>query len=202
MEYTGKIIQFQDVTADIRIIRIQVDQPYTYKAGQYMQLTLYDHEPRFFSIANAPDHNNIIEIHVRNTGGNVSKTLCTHIRELQPVKISKPMGHLQYDETHVPAVFIAGGTGITPVLSIIQQHKGKPMNVYWGGKSDLEFYIHPQQAGLTMHYCVDNYPVHEYLKDPIDGAYIYLSGPPAMVHDSKVALLAAGIDQNYIYSDA
>jgi ferredoxin-NADP reductase len=202
MTYTGTITQFRDVTADIRVITIKIDQPYDYKAGQYTQITLNDSEPRFFSIANAPRRDNTIDIHVRNTGGTVSKTLCTHIRELQSVELSKAMGNLQYDPNHIPAVFIAGGTGITPVLAIIEKHKGKPLNVFWGAKSELEFYAQPKQTGLTMHYCVENFPVQEYLKKPIENAHIYLSGPPAMVHDSKVMLLASGVHPNKIYSDA
>lgn len=202
--HKGTIIQFRDVTADIRIITIQMERGrlYNFHAGQYAEFHLEGHASRFFSIANAPRTDNTIDIHVRNTGGEVSKALCTHIKQGQTIDVSDAKGNLQYDTAHVPAVFLAGGTGITPFLAMVEENKGKPITIYWGAKTENEFYIRPQQNGLAMHYCVDEYPVDAYLKHPIEGAHIYLSGPPAMVHDSRVKLLAAGIDPRMIYSDA
>lgn len=200
----GTILQFIDVTADIRIITIQMAKgnPYAYHAGQYAQFQIDGHEPRFFSIANAPRVDNTIDIHVRNTGGETSAALCTSIKQGQTISVSDAHGNLKYDAAHTPAVFIAGGTGITPFLAMIDTYKGKPFTVYWGAKSNDEFYVRPQQNGLAMHYCVHHFPVDDYLKNPIDGAHIYLSGPPNMVHDSRVKLLAAGIEPDMIYSDA
>lgn len=200
----GIIVQFEDVTADIRRITIQMERgkPYVYHAGQYAQIQIDGFEPRFFSIANAPRKDNTIELHVRNTGGSVSQALCTTIKQGQAVSVSPAKGDLIYDAAHTPAVFIAGGTGITPFLAMIDAYKGKPFTLYWGAKSDHEFYVRPQQNGLAMHYCIDQFPVDAYLNDPIDGAHIYLSGPPNMVHDSRVKLLAGGIEPSMIYSDA
>ena len=200
----GTIIQFVDVTADIRVITIQMERghPYAFHPGQYIEIKIGGHDPRFFSIANAPRANNTIDVHVRNTGGETSNALCSEIKQGQTICVSQAHGNLMYDAAHTPAVFIAGGTGITPFLSIIDAYKGRPFHVYWGAKSDDEFYIRPQQNGLIMHYCIDEFPVDTYLRTPIDGAHIYLSGPPNMVHDSRVKLLAAGVEPDMIYSDA
>jgi ferredoxin-NADP reductase len=191
----GIILQFRDVTSDIRVITIQMgrDRQYKYTAGQYTEIQIDGHEARYFSIANAPRADNTIDIHVRNTGGETSSALCSAIKQGQPVTVSPAQGNLMYDTAHTPAVFIAGGTGITPFLAMIDAHKGKSFHVYWGAKKDNEFYVRPQQNGLAMHYCVDEFPVD---------AHIYLSGPPNMVHDSRVKLLANGIEPSRIYSDA
>ena len=200
----GYILKFQDVTADIRIVTIQMpkDQAVTYHAGQYAAITIEGCDPRFFSIANAPRADNTLDIHIRNTGGAVSAILCSTIREGQPVHVSMPHGTLKLSHTHAPKIFLAGGTGITPFLAMVDSRvTNAPIHLFWGMEKTDDFYTRPQQSGLSVTYCTDVYPVDAFLENPVMDAEIYLSGPPAMVHDSCVKLLAAGFDPSNIFYD-
>lgn len=202
MVYQGYIRQFQDVTGDIRIITIQIDTPYTYKAGQYMTLGIDGHDPRPFSIASAPRKDNSFDIHVRNSGQNLSRHLCENIKQGDKVSVSSARGSLYFQDSNKPAVFLAGGTGITPFLAMMEATSYKPIALYWGMISEYDFYIRPHKNGLAVRYCTDIYPVDACIHDGIDfDAVFYLSGPPAMVLDSKAKLLAAGVEPSNIKYD-
>lgn len=202
----GYVLSYQDVAADIRILTIQLPKgtPFAYRPGQYVEIMVHgEFSPRHFSIANAPRADNTIDIHVRNTGGAVSHFLCSEIREAHPVTLSNPMGNM-YLRTHDRTiVMIAGGTGIAPFLAMIEQAGAiHPMHLYWGMDDAEQFYIKPHITGLSVTTCHDQYPVDAYLQNPINGADIYLSGPPVMVTESRVKLLAAGVEPSNIIHDA
>ena len=198
----GYIKQFHDVTGDIRVITIQMDSPYDYRAGQYMVLQIDGQDPRPFSIASAPRSDNSFDIHVRNSGQNLSMHLCHHIKQGDRVSVSTSQGTLHSQNNDKPRVFLAGGTGITPFLAIMEESKNKPISLYWGMTSEDDFYIRPHAKGLVVRYCTDIYPIDAYIEDGIDwDAIVYLSGPPAMVTDSKAKLLAAGVEPSSIVHD-
>ena len=200
--HRGYIKQFHDVTGDIRVITIQMDVPYAYQAGQYMVLQIDGYDPRPFSIASAPRRDNSFDIHIRNSGQNLSQHLCHHIKQGDRVSVSMPKGVLHLQPTEKSKVFLAGGTGITPFFAIMEEVKNKPISLYWGMTSEDDFYIRPHGKGLTVRYCTDIYPVDAYIEDGIDwDAIVYLSGPPAMVADSKAKVLAAGVEPSNIVHD-
>lgn len=198
------ILDFEDVTADIRVITIQLprDQGYAYHAGQYIELHTTGAPARYFSIANAPRNDKTIDLHIRNCGGVASHYLCTHLKQGEAVQVSPAQGQLKLNDNDNPKVFLAGGTGITPFLAMIDSMTHHPaMHLYWGMSHADDFYMRPLRNGLSVTYCTENYPVDAYLENPIEGADIYLSGPPAMVNDSRAKLLAAGVEPSNIYHD-
>jgi len=200
---TGHILTFTDMTHDIRVITIQLpkDKPYSYHAGQYAYFGIEGFEARPFSIASAPRDDNTIDIHVRNLGKNLSHALCSKITQGQAVTVSPAQGQLQMHDHHDGAiVFLAGGTGITPFLAMAETTQSK-MHLYWGMTSNDDFYLDLAREGMAVHHCVDHYPVDVFLENPIDNAMIYLSGPAAMIEDSKSKLLAAGFDPSNIIHD-
>lgn len=199
----GYVLQYVDVTHDIRVITIQLskDKKFEFISGQYIELGVTGEDPRYFSIASAPRDDNTIDIHVRNSGQNISHTLCDNIKQGQEVYVSTPQGSLRFIDCGDPVIFLAGGTGITPFLSMMDEYPNKQISLYWGMSSEEEFYIKPRRKGLSVHYCTENYPVEAYLKDPMNDAQIYLSGPPVMVKNSKVKLLDFGVKQSNIHHD-
>jgi ferredoxin-NADP reductase len=113
----------------------QFEKPsgWTFKAGQYLDMTLLDPEEsdaegnvRSFSIASAP-HEETLMVATRMRGTAFKRVLKTMPIET-PVRIEGPSGDLilQNDSTRA-AVFLAGGIGITPFRSI----------VYWAAKEKL-----------------------------------------------------------------
>ena len=77
-------------------MRIQVDEPYPYRAGQYLTLELPSHrrEWRSMSIASAPRSDNTFDIHVRAVGASgVSAALVWQTRVGDRLRLGPPRGN-------------------------------------------------------------------------------------------------------------
>jgi ferredoxin-NADP reductase len=103
------------------IVRLQVERPagFQFRASQHVLLRVSTNQGpdlRPLSLAGAPDSAHL-EFATR-AGTSAFKQAVLALRPGDVVKVSRPMGGLTYDPTR-PAVFIAGGIGITPVRSLL-----------------------------------------------------------------------------------
>lgn len=103
----------------------QPEAPLIFQAGQYLRYTLPHADPdsrgisRSFSIASSPGEP-LLRLTTRLSAQ--PSTFKQSLARLQPgaiVDASGPFGHFVYPESDIPAVFIAGGIGITPMRSIL-----------------------------------------------------------------------------------
>ncbi len=122
-----------------RTLEIQFDRPtdMSFKAGQFMDLTLIDPpetdaegNSRGFSINSAPDDPKLIfTTRLRDTAfKRVLKTLPIGTE----VKVEGPFGNFTlHNNPRRPAVFLAGGIGITPFRSIVRwaTHQRLPQRI-------------------------------------------------------------------------
>ena len=100
---------------------------FIFKPGQYIRLTiptLNDDVPkgntRDFTISSSPDEEGIIKIAFRNSDSEFKKTI---LKASVGTKIQAqgPLGVFTIPEdSNIPIVFVAGGIGITPVLSMLR----------------------------------------------------------------------------------
>ena len=116
----------KEVAEGTMAFRFEKPSGWTFKAGQYLDMTLLDPSEtdsegnvRSFSIASAPHEESLmVATRMRDTAfKRVMKTMPIGTT----VKIEGPSGDLilQNDSTRA-AVFLAGGIGITPFRSIVQ----------------------------------------------------------------------------------
>jgi len=105
----------------------QFEKPkgFVFKAGQYIDLTLLDSQPgsstgmtHTFSIASCPsDEEILVTTRMRNT---LFKQALSPLPIGSGARIEGPMGSFSlHNNTARPAVFLAGGIGITPFLSMV-----------------------------------------------------------------------------------
>jgi len=99
--------------------------PFDYLPGQYLILTLMiDGKPvrRSYTIASPPSRNHYVEISVkREEHGLISRHLHDQLREEEIVSVSAPAGRFTFAGHEADAiVMIAGGVGITPLMSKIR----------------------------------------------------------------------------------
>jgi ferredoxin-NADP reductase/DMSO/TMAO reductase YedYZ heme-binding membrane subunit len=141
-----KVVGMFRETAAVRTFRLAPADggtiPFTFKAGQFLNLSLpIDGERvgRSYTIASPPTRDGYIELTVkREEQGHVSRFLHDMLMTGQAVTVSAPSGRFTFDTSSADAVvLIAGGVGITPVMSILRDLTDR----CWPGKIDLVFSV-------------------------------------------------------------
>jgi ferredoxin-NADP reductase/DMSO/TMAO reductase YedYZ heme-binding membrane subunit len=116
--------------------------PFAFQAGQFLNLTAdIDGRKvgRSYTIASPPTRDGYIELSIkREENGHVSRFLHDMLMTGHSVGISAPAGRFTFDSKSSDAVLlIAGGVGITPVMSILRDLTDR----CWPGKIDLLFSV-------------------------------------------------------------
>jgi 3-ketosteroid 9alpha-monooxygenase subunit B len=113
-------------TADARSIVFAVPpalrSAFRYQAGQFLTLEV-EHEGarlrRCYSLASSPECDDEHKVTVKRVaGGRVSNWLHDRLREGDSVAVIAPEGRFVLRKSDAPLVLFAGGSGITPVISI------------------------------------------------------------------------------------
>lgn len=125
----GTLIKIVDESPSTKRFWIEIDQgeaPFSFRAGQFVTMDLPIGETRLdrwrsYSIANAPDDSNIIELCiVKLEGGRASKYFFEDITLGQRFKFKGPDGVFTLPQKiDKELVFICTGTGIAPFRSMI-----------------------------------------------------------------------------------
>jgi len=117
------VLNVLDETSDIKTLRLARPEGFDFLPGQFVPVRLHiDGKPhvRCYSISSSPDTRGYLEISVRRQGL-VSGTLHATMRAGATLSINRPAGHFVYpggDDR--PIALIAGGIGITPLLSMLR----------------------------------------------------------------------------------
>ena len=116
------------LTDTITSFSFKPDQPFSYTAGQFIELTLLGHQEhgqaakRWFTLSSSP-HEELLTITTR-VGVAAHTAFKRALENLEPgdkVDVSEPLGDFVLPKLlQTPLVFIAGGIGITPFHSILE----------------------------------------------------------------------------------
>ncbi|MEQ1907816.1 MAG: iron-sulfur cluster-binding domain-containing protein, partial [Vicinamibacterales bacterium] len=114
------VIQESD---DIKTIRLQRPQGFHFKPGQFLPVRIrVDGKElvRCYSISSSPSSEGFLEISVKRQGL-VSNALHATARPGSILTVKAPNGHFTYPaDDDRPIVLIAGGIGITPLISMLR----------------------------------------------------------------------------------
>ena len=115
-------IERYDHCADVVSFRFEKPAGHVFKAGQWFRLTLDAPSDtqltETFSYSSAP-HDSVIELTTR-ISGSAFKTALDALEPGRSVHIVGPGGRLAISDDLQRVVFLTGGTGITPVRSILR----------------------------------------------------------------------------------
>jgi ferredoxin-NADP reductase/DMSO/TMAO reductase YedYZ heme-binding membrane subunit len=124
-----RVAQITRETSNVRTFRFVPPEggrlPFEHQAGQYLVLSLLidgKKVNRTYTISSPPTRSDYCEITVkREENGYVSRHLHEMLREGDMVQVSAPAGRFIFSETDSDSiVLIAGGVGITPLMSIVR----------------------------------------------------------------------------------
>jgi NAD(P)H-flavin reductase/hemoglobin-like flavoprotein len=225
--WNGTVVQRERLTRDLAVVRVQPDHPVPYQPGQYLSVETPQRPRlwRYLTPATAPREDGLLEFHVRAVdGGWVSRSVVSTSKPGDQWRMGQPMGRLRVDRKssrHV--LMIAGGTGVAPMRSIIEQlakYGDNPtVQLFYGGRvrSDLYDLEHLQQITATNPW-LTVVPVLESetkiaavergtLADVVTryGAWpehdVLVSGSPPMVRSTVSRMLVAGTALDHITYD-
>jgi len=124
-----QIVRIIQETPNVRTFRLALPDnsplPFAHLSGQYLILNLQiggKKVVRTYTIASSPTRSGYCEITVkREEDGLGSRHLHENLREGHLLDVSAPAGRFTFDETKAKSiVLIAGGVGITPLMSILR----------------------------------------------------------------------------------
>jgi glycine betaine catabolism B len=210
--------------------QFEPERPLTFEAGQYLRYTLDHPEPdnrganRFFTVASAPSEGFVMLTTRLSTPGSSFKRALSRLEVGANIEASGPYGRFTYTDRETPAVFVAGGIGITPFRSILMDLASRPSDadmtlLYANSTPEIPFRhlfddLASKQPRLTIVYTVSQ-PDSEWHGPVgrIDEAFIrehvplasmpafYVSGPKAMVESIEGALHTVGVADEKIKQD-
>lgn len=192
---------------------------FNFIAGQYIRISvpklLYPDPKgmsRLFSIASSPKEKNKLSIAFRDSGSGFKRTLMK-LPLGSLVDIEGPFGYFTLPkDASKPLVFIAGGIGITPFLSMIRFVNEEKLNysiilLYANRNKESAAYLGELEAMAKQSPrfilknkfgLLDNEFIKQSVKN-IDESLWYIVGPPLMVAEAKNILLRLGVNEYQIY---
>lgn len=208
-------------------LKLPEQQRLQFLAGQYLDFMLSDGRRRAFSIANAPQSDELIELHIRHVdGGKFTDWVFHQMAERSILRIQAPLGSFVLDESSSrPMIFMGGGTGFAPLKGQLEDlfHRGddRPMHLYWGVRSERDLYL----RDLPKRWVADhpNFRFTPVLSEPGDDWQgrsgwvheavladfprlsefdLYMAGPPPMVIAGREAFLGAGMPEGQLHYDS
>jgi len=207
------------------------EAPISYEAGQYLRYTLPHANPdnrgvtRSFTIASFPAEPNIRVTTRLSEPSSSFKRALAHLEPGAVLETSGPFGRFVYSDTATPAVFIAGGIGITPFRSIIgdlaaRKIRAKITLLYSNRTADIPFRsfldgLLPDWSELQPVYTVTQ-PPEDWTgpRGRIDASFIerhvddlaervfFISGPTALVEAMRRTLSEIGVDPARVKHEA
>ena len=67
---TTSVLSVEPLNQYVLKVTLDAKQALTFKAGQYLQVVMSEQDKRPFSIANAPENSNVLELHIGATPEN------------------------------------------------------------------------------------------------------------------------------------
>ena len=180
-----KIAEVRRETTDAVSIRFEIPDAYkdefAFKAGQHLTLrTEMNGEDlrRNYSVCAAP-HENEIRIAVKQMpGGRFSSWANEALKEGVEIEVLPPLGRFVLPEgTCAPYyVALAGGAGITPVLSILKtilkEDPGSRFTLLYGNRDSASIMFLEELAGLKNRY-LDRFEVYHFLENEAEEVELF-----------------------------
>jgi len=145
----SRVNVLERVADDVIVMRLQLpaSERLQFLAGQYIEFILRDGTRRCYSIATAPHHEGLLELHIRHMpGGLFTDHVFGAMKEREILRFEGPLGTFFLRENAPnPIVFLASGTGFAPIKAIIEHaiytKIERPMTLYWGARSKKDLYM-------------------------------------------------------------
>ena len=222
----SKINNIEKLTNDVIKItlRIPPKTDFKFNSGQFLNFNR-EKINRSYSIANSSQHKNQLEFFIKKyQNGLMSKYLFEEAKINDLLMLEGPMGtFFLRNSNYENIVFLATGTGIAPIKSIIEdidnsdlQFKNKNFWLFVGARYENDLLWEPNFENLNINYIpvlsrqVNNWDGEKgYVQDVVikkqidlSTCQIYACGSYNMINSSKKLFLKNNLIESNFFSDA
>jgi ferredoxin-NADP reductase len=214
-----------DETPDSRSFVLEIpaglEQTFAYTAGQFctFRATIGGEEvARCYSMSSSPDTGDPFTTTVKRVpGGPMSNWMIDHLAKGDTIEAMRPIGLFVLRESDAPIVAFAGGSGITPVVSIIKSAlaaTARPIALVYANRSpdsiifarELERLATASGGRLAVHHHLDSErgfldpaACAALARDRVHGDF-YICGPAPYMETVEAGLSLLGVreDQRFV----
>ncbi|MGW4139283.1 2Fe-2S iron-sulfur cluster-binding protein [Streptomyces mirabilis] len=203
-------------TADTRTYVL--DAPFPYRAGQFLTVRACG-ALRSYSMSSSPETDDELMTTVKRVpGGLVSNWMHEHLAPGDVIETTAPAGVFCLRETDEPLVAYCGGSGITPVLSLVKTalattdrrvrvlsaNRDADSIIFGSALTELTE-RHPDRFEIRHHLddqggFLTDLQVREFAGVDVDADF-YLCGPAPFMDLAEHALLVHGVEAEQIFAE-
>lgn len=235
MEFKSKILEikkYEDEKNCFRIVKFEKPKDFSFKSGQFVMIACEDFKLRddpeklkwsSFSIASSPFQEYLeLCIRIYTTNG-----LTHHIKNKNKgddVIVKGPFGNFILKKDFKEVSFVALGTGIAPMISMIRtllhENDLRPINLFYGFRNRCCFLYHEELLEMQKNF--KNFKLNFIPSDPeedwsVPKGYVqqliekaefsvpkqeadfYMCGPPKALESIKEFLIEKGFNKDRIF---
>ncbi|MHC5163578.1 MAG: FAD-binding oxidoreductase [Planctomycetota bacterium] len=234
-EYDTVCTEIEELTYDMRRFRFELKDPPMVKftAGQFMQLLCPKYKGsgeevyRAYSIASDPASNHIVDLIIRLVPNGICTTWCfEHLKVGGSAKLNGPYGDFRMADTDAPMVFVAGGSGMAPFVSLLSEMRNigstRQAKYFFGGNTTKDLCMLGEMKAFEE--ALENFEFIPVVANPeedsgwtgqvglvteaVQRTYPeltdhegYLCGSPGMIDAAAKVFTGLGMPDNKIYYD-
>jgi ferredoxin-NADP reductase len=218
------VVDIVDETSDTRSFVLEIppalDEAFAYSAGQYCTFRATiggESVVRCYSMSSSPDTGDRFATAVKRVpGGQMSNWMIDTLAPGDTIEVMRPTGLFVLRKTDVPIVAFAGGSGITPVISIIKSALAtttRPITLVYANRSadavifngELERLRSGSAGRLSVHHHLDS--ERGFLDAAACAALVgerahadfYVCGPGPYMDTVEAGLALRGIAQSQVF---
>src|SRR5262245_9732799 len=209
-----------DTKAFVFEVPAELDDAFVYRAGQFctFRVPVGDEDLlRCYSMSSSPDTDTELTLTVKRVaGGRVSNWLLDEVVEGDILALTRPAGVFTLQPRGTPIVSFAGGSGITPVISLVKSalatNDRSVRLLYANRDSDSIIFrseldalsaAHPDRLRVVHHLDTEHGFVHSKSVAEFVGtdlaADFYICGPPPFMDVVEDALAEANVSSEQVF---
>lgn len=217
-----QLTRFSDELIGVTL-RLPPTAHFKFLEGQYIDIIGPGSIRRSYSIASTAEESEIVLYIKRFENGQMSDYWFNQAKENDLLRMEGPKGTFFLRDSKQDLVFLATGTGIAPIISILTGLDNDPdfvqsskISLYWGNRFPKDFFwTHSfKKLKVDVNYVLsrtaDNWSHHTgYVQDvaltsdhDMAQSAVYACGSNMMIKSAQESFLAAGLAENKFYSDA
>jgi CDP-4-dehydro-6-deoxyglucose reductase len=160
--FTAEVVEIRQLTHDVRQIDFQLIEPsaIAFKAGQFVSFEVPDARTgrtvtRPYSIASSPSCPDKIALLLNFVPGGPGSNYLFGLRKGDKTAFTGPAGNFYLrDDPARDLLFVATGTGIAPIRSMLFANAEKPnpnpAMLFWGIRSERDLYYQDELTSLSI----------------------------------------------------